>query len=84
MTEARDDGLPALRQSSPVPDTTNMDLEEAHMNLVRCMHAVRRLPKLIEAENTLERETLIRSVSSDEDFFKENLNRTLKEDAESG
>lgn len=45
--------------------------------LVKSIHAVRRIPRLLEAKNSLERETMIDKVSSDEDFFREHLNRSF-------
>ena len=54
-----------------------IDLEEAHVLLVKQIHAVRRIPRMLEAKNSLERETMLDKVSSDEEFFREHLNRSF-------
>ena len=50
------------------------------MRLVRQIHAVRRIPKLVEAEKSHELETELDDVSSEEDFLREHLNRSFKVD----
>ena len=54
-----------------------MDLEEAHVQLVRRIHAIKRIPKLIEAEGSQERETMLDPVSSEEDFYLSHLNKSF-------
>ena len=46
--------------------------------MVKHIQAVRRIPKLIEAKESNEKETLLDPVSSDEEFFREHLNRSFK------
>ena len=55
-----------------------MDLEEAHILLVKQIHRVKRIPKMIEAKDSNEKETLLDPVSSDEDFFRDHLNKSFK------
>ena len=45
--------------------------------LVKQIHAVRRIPRMLEANNSLERETMLDKVSSDEEFFRDHLNRSF-------
>ena len=50
--------------------------------LVKQIHAVRRIPRMLEAKNSLEKETMLDKVSSDEDFFREHLNRSFSDSLE--
>ena len=54
-----------------------VDLEDAHCELVRRIHAVRKIPKLIEAECSQDRETLLDPVSSEEEFYLSHLNKSF-------
>ena len=42
---------------------------------------MKRIPRVVEAKETFEKETLIDPVSSDEDFYLEHLNRSLHVDS---
>lgn len=66
---------------TPERETPPLDLEEAHIQLVKRIHAVKRIPRVVEAQETFEKETLIDPVSSDEDFFMEHLNKSLQVDS---
>ena len=42
---------------------------------------MKRIPRLVEAQETFEKETLIDPISSDEDFYLEHLNRSFQVDS---
>ena len=54
-----------------------VDLEDAHCELVRRIHAVRKIPKMIEADCSQDRETVLDPVSSEEEFYLSHLNKSF-------
>ena len=73
---------PKVAEKSNNNNQTVVDLEEAHYELVKRLHAVRKIPKMIEANCSQEKETLLDPISSEEEFYLSHLNKTFDHNEE--
>lgn len=64
---------------SDTEDRLPTDLEDAHIQLVRRIQAVKRIPRKLEAQNSQEKETLLDQTYSEDDFYLHQMNKSLSD-----